>query len=140
MIGTYFVQALNVVPLAWWAAIPIGLLATGILAINNLRDIKTDVKAGKRTLAVRFGQQGARREYYVLILITYLIPLIIWALGLAHFWVMLTWLSLPLVWPLVQIVRTQEGRVLNKVLGGTGRAELIFSLLFAAGLILGTIV
>ena len=139
VVGTYYVQALAVTPLAWWVAIPIGLLATGILAINNLRDLPTDHKVGKRTLAVRFGQQAARREYFVLLIITYLVPPLIWLLGLANFWVMLTWLSLPLAWPLVQIVRFQEGRVLNKVLGGTGRLELVYSLLLALGLVLGSL-
>lgn len=139
VVGTYYVQALNTTALAWWVAIPIGMLAVGILAVNNLRDLPTDRKVGKRTIAVRVGQQGARMEYYILIAVTYAVPLVIWLLGLATPFVLLSWLSFPLAWPLIQIVRTQEGRVLNKVLAGTGRLELVYSLLLAAGLILGTL-
>jgi 1,4-dihydroxy-2-naphthoate octaprenyltransferase len=139
VVGTYYVQANTVTALAWWVAIPIGMLASGILAINNLRDLPTDRKVGKHTLAVRFGQAGARAEYFVLLAIAYLVPLIIWAIGLASFWVLLTWLSFALAWPLIQIVRTQEGRILNKVLGGTGRLELVYSILLALGLVIGTV-
>ena len=58
--GTYYVQALTVSPAAIWTAVPIGLLATAILVVNNLRDIQTDRAAGKKTLAVRFGRRGAQ--------------------------------------------------------------------------------
>ena len=52
--------------LAWWAAIPVGALATAILVVNNVRDRATDARAGKRTLAVRFGRRGAIVEYAAL--------------------------------------------------------------------------
>jgi len=45
-----------------WAATPVGFLATAIIVVNNLRDRKTDVKANKRTMAVRFGATFARTE------------------------------------------------------------------------------
>ena len=61
--GTYFVQAGTLGALAWWGALPVGFLATAILVVNNLRDVKTDRIAGKKTLAVRFGESGARAEY-----------------------------------------------------------------------------
>src|SRR5262249_58572453 len=54
--GTAFVQIGAVPPLAWLAAVPVGAIATGVLVVNNVRDRETDVKAGKRTLAVRFGR------------------------------------------------------------------------------------
>jgi 1,4-dihydroxy-2-naphthoate octaprenyltransferase len=45
-----------------WAATPVGFLATAIIVVNNLRERKTDVKASKMTLAVRFGATFARKE------------------------------------------------------------------------------
>ncbi len=53
--GTVFVQAKGLSPLAWWSAVPMGLLVVNILVVNNLRDIETDRTAGKKTLSVRLG-------------------------------------------------------------------------------------
>lgn len=61
--GTAYVQAERVSSDAWWASVPVGLLAVAILVANNLRDIPTDAAAGKRTLAVRLGQRRTRLLY-----------------------------------------------------------------------------
>ncbi len=137
--GTYFVQAGTVGAVAWWAALPVGFLATAILVVNNLRDIKTDRVVGKRTIAVRLGANGARAEYALLIILSYLVPPAMWAVGVAGPWTLLAWLSAPLAWPLWQTLTQQEGRVLNKVLAGTARLELVYGLLFAVGLVLSSL-
>jgi 1,4-dihydroxy-2-naphthoate octaprenyltransferase len=119
------------------ASVPVGLLVTGILAVNNYRDIDTDRRAGKRTLAVRMGRRGARIEYVAVLVLAYLVPPLLW-LGF-HFspWVLLPWVTAPLA---VQLVRTlnraTDGPTLNKTLAGTARLGLLFSLLFAAGILL----
>ncbi len=69
--GTAYVQLAAVPGLAVWAAVPVGALATAILVVNNLRDRATDVRAGKRTLAVRLGRTGALVEYAVLLAASY---------------------------------------------------------------------
>ncbi|MCB0255581.1 MAG: 1,4-dihydroxy-2-naphthoate polyprenyltransferase, partial [Anaerolineae bacterium] len=74
VVGTYYVQALTVTPAVWIAAIAPGTLITAILVVNNLRDIDTDARANKRTLAVRLGRAGARGEYTLLLLLAYLTP------------------------------------------------------------------
>jgi 1,4-dihydroxy-2-naphthoate octaprenyltransferase len=132
--GTFYVQALTLAPAVWWAAVPIGLLATAILVVNNLRDIETDRKAGKRTLAVRLGRNGVIAEYGLLVVASYLVPLAMIVLGLASPWVMLPWLSLPLAIGLWKRVRILEGKPLNQVLADTARLELVFGVLFAVGL------
>jgi 1,4-dihydroxy-2-naphthoate octaprenyltransferase len=136
--GTYEVQARAVDVVAWWAAVPIGLLAVAIIVVNNLRDIVTDRAAGKRTLAVRFGERATQWEYLTLIAIAYAVPPVIWITGVAvSAWVLLPLLSLPLVPSLVRRVRRERGRALNGVLAGTARLELVYGLLFALGLALG---
>ncbi len=134
--GTYYVQAGNVSTLAWWGAIAVGLLGTAIIVVNNLRDIDTDRKVGKKTLAVRLGAKATQSEYFALLAGAYLVPPVIWALNLAGGWVMLSWLSLPLAWQMIRQIQLQKGRALIPVLAGTARLEMVYSLLFALGLAL----
>jgi 1,4-dihydroxy-2-naphthoate octaprenyltransferase len=138
--GTYYVQAGTVSAAAYWAAGPVGLLATAILVVNNLRDIATDRAAGKKTLAVRWGVTGAQVEYLVLVGLAYLLPPVMWLAGVSTFWVLLAWLSLPLAWKLIQSIHQDTGQSLNKALAGTARLELIYGLLFSAGLIVARFV
>ncbi len=134
--GTYYVQAGTVSPAAYWAAGPMGLLATAILVVNNLRDIDTDRAAGKKTLAVRLGARGAQVEYLLLLAGAYAVPLLMRVTGISTLWTLLAWFSLPLVWPLTRLVFRETGRPLNKALAGTARLELVYGLLFSVGLII----
>ena len=134
--GTYFVQTLRLTGTALGVAVPVGMLVTAILVVNNLRDLETDRRAGKRTLAVRFGRAGTQVEYYMLIAIAYLAPPILWLVGGLGPWVMLTWLTLPIAARLVGQIRNDTGRALNKTLAGTAQLELFFSALLAVGIVL----
>lgn len=134
--GTAYVQVGQVPPLAWAAAVPVGALATAILVVNNLRDRETDVRAGKRTLAVRFGRGGAIAEYVVLILASYAVPVALWVSGRSA-WVLLPALTLPWGARLVAQVARREGRPLNDTLASTAQLLLVFGLLFAAGIVRG---
>lgn len=134
--GTYYVQSLTVSTLCMWASIPIGLLATAILVVNNLRDRETDALANKRTLAVRLGATGARLEYLFLVMGAYgalLIPVA--GMGLSPGW-LLPWLSLPLAAKEARAIFTLDGAHLNPHLGGAARLELLFGLLLAVGVCL----
>lgn len=138
--GTYFVQIGSVSPAAWWMSVPVGLIITAILVVNNLRDIENDRKGNKRTLAVRLGVQGTRIEYLLCLVGAYLvIPLAAW-LGLVPWLALLTWLSLPLAIKTARTVFTQSGRPLNAALAGTGQLALLFSVLFGVGLIVGSLI
>jgi 1,4-dihydroxy-2-naphthoate octaprenyltransferase len=132
--GTYFVQALSVSPLALIASIPIGALATAILVVNNLRDIETDARAGKHTLAVRIGDGPTRSYYLMLLVVAYAVPLLLLWRGLADAWVLLPWLSLPLAIQLARRMRHERGLALNGCLVRTAHLEVVFGLLFALGL------
>lgn len=134
--GTAYVQTGELTPLALTASVPIGCLATAILVVNNLRDIDTDRRVGKRTLAVRLGVSGTRVEYGVLVAAAYLALPIGWVTGVFGGWWWLPWLSLPLAVGLARRVRTTIGPALNPLLGATARLELIVAGLLAAGLLL----
>ncbi len=132
--GTYFAQTLTMTTTAFLAAIPVGLLAVALLAVNNTRDAETDIEAGKRTLVVRFGTGFGKAEYVVAILVSALVPLLLWATGRATVWVLLPLASLPLAVPPARLVLQQRGAILNQALAGTARLQLVFGALFAIGL------
>jgi 1,4-dihydroxy-2-naphthoate octaprenyltransferase len=135
--GTYYVQAGEVSPAAWWASVPVGAIGTGLLVVNNLRDASTDVKANKRTLVVRWGTGAGKAEYVLLLVAAYLTPLFLWGLGLKGPWVLLPLVSAPLAVPPLKLVLGAQGAALNPALGGTARLQAVFGLLFAVGLYLG---
>jgi 1,4-dihydroxy-2-naphthoate octaprenyltransferase len=132
--GTAYVQVGAVPALAWWAAVPVGALATAILVVNNLRDRETDARAGKRTLAVRLGRRGAIAEYGLLIAAAYAVPLGVFATGLASAWALLPLATLPFGLLLVRRVARLIGRPLNRTLAATAQLLLVHGLLWAAGL------
>jgi 1,4-dihydroxy-2-naphthoate polyprenyltransferase len=135
--GTYYVQAGALSALVISAAIPMGLLASGILTVNNVRDYATDRVTGKKTLAVKLGLSAGRFEYVAFIVLVYAAPVLIWLSGLASPWVLLTWLSIPLAVRLVNSIYHDTGPTLNASLARTGQLELIYALIFSLGLILG---
>lgn len=136
--GTYYIQAGG---LSWFVlavSFPPGLLITAIMVINNLRDIDTDRKAGKCTLAVMLGRSATVMEYRLLLLFSYLIPVVLWGMGLKTWYILLPVLSLPLALTLWQDVERCVGSELNTTLAKTAKLSLMFSLAFAVGLIVGT--
>ncbi|MFZ5819989.1 MAG: 1,4-dihydroxy-2-naphthoate polyprenyltransferase [Chloroflexota bacterium] len=134
--GTYYVQAGSVSPQAWWMSLPIGWLIVDILVVNNLRDIAADRAAGKRTLAVRWGERGARLEYTILLAASYLVLPLLAAFRILPWGSLLAWLSLPLAWRTLRAVLKQQGCPLNAALAGTGQTTLLYSILFFIGLAL----
>ncbi|MFC1974828.1 1,4-dihydroxy-2-naphthoate polyprenyltransferase [Chloroflexota bacterium] len=135
--GTYYVQAGTVSVAAVWTAVPMGLLTTAILVVNNLRDIDTDRAVGKRTLAVRFGVKGTQVEYLLLLVGSYAVPPLMWLVGGASPWVMLTWSSIPLAVSLWRQILRAKGRALNAALARTARLGLVYGVLFSVGLVVG---
>jgi 1,4-dihydroxy-2-naphthoate octaprenyltransferase len=135
--GTYYVQALRLTPFAVAASLPPGLLITAILVVNNLRDIETDAKVGKRTLAVRLGPRGTLAEYAALMAGAYLLLPMLWLSGWADGWVILPFLTLPMTVPLLRTLAKEyrDGPAMNRALAGTARYTLVFCLLFAIGIV-----
>jgi 1,4-dihydroxy-2-naphthoate polyprenyltransferase len=135
--GSYFVQVERLDWLPFGLSVPVGFLATAILVVNNVRDIETDRRAGKRTLAVRIGRERARRLYGALVFGSYLaLPIALLVTG-GPAWGLLALASLPLASrPLRSVGTRTDGPALNASLAQTGAVLAAFSLLLAAGLLL----
>jgi len=135
--GSAYLQSGHVSALALATSVPVGLLVTNILVINNLRDVETDRIAGKHTLAVILGANQVRLQYAGFSLVAYLVPPLLWRLDGASPFVLLSWLTLPLSVRLVRIVMAgTSGRPLNRVLKATGELHLLYGILLALGLLL----
>ena len=132
--GSYFVQVQALPWQAFVCAVPVGLLASAILVVNNLRDIESDRRAGKRTLAVRLGRERTRALYCAMLVGAFLFGPIGWLACSFGPWVMLSWLSLPLAFKVAAVVRgSVDGPSLNRALAQTGALQLIFCILLSAG-------
>jgi 1,4-dihydroxy-2-naphthoate polyprenyltransferase len=144
VVGTAELQSGRVALLYVIAAVPVGMLTTAILVVNNLRDTTTDRAAGKRTLVVTFGEGFARAEYVVCLGAAWVVAVGLVAARAAGAsagagpTALLPVLAIPMAGPLLRIVFAQgDPRRLNPVLRGTARLTLVFAVLFAAGLALG---
>jgi 1,4-dihydroxy-2-naphthoate octaprenyltransferase len=138
--GSYYVQLEELDWLPFGLSVSVGCLATAILVVNNVRDIDTDRRAGKNTLAVRLGRDRTRRLYLGLIAVAYLaLPLTLLAADdvlPARWWAILGFLSLPLAIPAARPVLTRvDGPSLNQALAKTGALLAAFSVLTSAGLV-----
>ena len=135
--GSYFVQVQHLPWQAFVCAVPVGLLASAILVVNNVRDLETDRRAGKRTLAVRLGRARTRTLYAAMVLARVrdgaaavgvrldervaAAALAGAAAGAARW---------------CEVVRSRtDGPALNGALAGTGALQLLFCLLFSAGIL-----
>lgn len=134
VVGTHHLQGAAPEPALAWCSLAVASLAAAIIVVNNLRDIPTDTKAGKRTVATMLGESGTRAEYTMLIAAAYasLIPLALYTTP----WACLAALSLPLALSELRAIATRTGRELNGSLVGTARLHLVFGALLTAGLLL----
>lgn len=135
--GTYYLMAGCITPMVFISSVPVGLMVTAIIVINNLRDIETDAKAGKKTLAVILGHWRTKVEYVFLILLSFLIPCLMFA---SSRWSWPILLPLAVFWKSYSAFKTvfeQDGEVLNIALADTAKLSLMFSTLFAIGIMAG---
>lgn len=132
VLGTTYTQADRLSWPALCAAIGIGALACALLFINNLRDIASDAKSGKRTLAVRLGEEKSRMCYLLLIGVAFLMVLLLLP---GHPWAWLVFGVLPLcLRPVRDVLAGASGKALVPVLRQTGKLELGYGLLLGLAL------
>ena len=135
--GTFYVQALALTPAAVVAGLGPGLLSVAILAVNNTRDVSEDRAAGKRTLVVRLGRRFGVGLYAACAVGAALVPVALVAMTGRHWPVLGAVLVLPLLLGHARtLARTDDPAVLNPLLGATGRALLLWAVLFSTGWLL----
>jgi 1,4-dihydroxy-2-naphthoate octaprenyltransferase len=131
-VGTFYVQTERITLDSLLASIPMGTFACALLAINNIRDRALDEPAGKRTLAVRFGDRNSRIFFATLIALGYLA-----VAAMQNPWLLLTLLSAPMAVALIRgVFAGAQGKDLIPFLAKTGKLQLQFSILFSIALVL----
>jgi len=134
VVGTTYVSSGHIPPLAYLASVPVGLLTVALLVINNLRDIPTDLKSSKRTLAVKIGDANTRRLYLALIIVSFalLIPI-----AVARPVALIALIAAIVARRPWQLVRNgTSGRDLIPALAVTGALMMSFGVLLAVGIVL----
>lgn len=135
--GVYYLQTGEYTTAACILGLQIGLLATVLIAINNFRDIEQDIKANKRTLAVRFGARFARFEIAMLILVSYALQTY-WFYQGKIFAALLPLLFLPLGLKIIyQVAKNAPSPIFNKYLGQSALLHVGFGVILSVGLYLG---
>jgi len=132
--GTYYLQTLDMNLSVILAGLSPGLISTALLSVNNLRDIHTEKKAGKKTLAVRFGPLFVRTEYLISILLACAMPIILIVINPNHPYSLTTILVILFALPTIKNVLFDEiSSELNNALTNTGKILLVYSLVFSLG-------
>lgn len=132
--GTAYVEAGRVPAQAWWASLPVGLLAVAILLVNNLRDLPTDRLAGRRTLAVRAGDSATRLLFAGAVVAAVLVPVAAAAGGALPRMAIIVVAATPFLGGLLRTAARATGRELVPVLVATARLHLVVGLLLTVGL------
>jgi 1,4-dihydroxy-2-naphthoate polyprenyltransferase len=133
-VGSAYVQLERVPGAAWWGSLVVGLFACAILLANNIRDVPTDVVAGKRTLAVRVGAPAARRLFVACYASSFGAVV---AIAITQPWALLALAALPLALTPVRLVLTRtDPPSLVAALVATSRLELVVAVLLGVGLCL----
>lgn len=136
--GTYYVQGLSWSADAFLIGAGVGALNTALIVVNNLRDIETDARAGKRTLAVRIGRTLTKLEYLLMLMISLLVPLVGWMVLSWPVAVLCSLLVIPLsVSPAKKVIVHVEARDLLPALAETAQLVGVYGLALAAGFALG---
>lgn len=139
VMASYYIQA-SMLPLyVVIASVPIGLLITAILVVNNYRDYNSDLKAGKKTLAVIMGKRLTRVYFIAIMLVAYGTTVLFFIAYKINQWYLslIPLISLPISIYIIKLMyKIDSGPGLNNVLASTARLSLIFSLLFSIGILI----
>ncbi|MCA0390039.1 MAG: 1,4-dihydroxy-2-naphthoate polyprenyltransferase [Bacteroidetes bacterium] len=135
-VGTYFINTHTITSQAMISSIPVGALVTNILVVNNYRDVDQDKKAGKKTLAVLLGKNFALAEYFILLVSSFSVPLIMYLYYDLTYWVFLPYLTLPFAYKAILMLLSLKGSELNKALELSAKISALFGFLFSLGLCL----
>jgi len=139
--GAAFVQVEGWSAGAFLLSIPVGMLVTAILHVNNIRDMADDRANGKRTLANLLGRRAATVEYLLLTLGSYVVLFGSVVLGQVPWPALLALATLPAALRLSRLVRAGSGvGALDRLMVSTAKLHLRFSLFLVAGLLANVVV
>lgn len=135
--GTYYAHALSLSSAVYICSLIIGFLGVSLIVVNNARDIPTDTKANKKTMAVRMGVRSTKIYYAVIIALPYaLLPAFCWKLSWSP-WVLIPMISLPLaVKNIYQMFQAQVPQQYNNLLAGSAKLQMLFGILLAISIVL----
>ena len=140
VLGAFYLNTREIVPEIMLPALSIGLFSTGVLNLNNMRDVENDKNSGKITVAVLLGKKNSRRYHYALIAMGMAAAIVFIALAPTSIMKWLGILSVPLfIRDLVQIGQIKGAQQLDPFLKKLALSTLAFTLLFCAGLIVSTL-
>jgi len=135
--GTTYILLGYLVPLAWMGGLGAGALVTNILVVNNVRDIESDTRAGRKNIPVRWGRKAGEREYLLMMILAYAACVIPFAAGWARWTILLPLVTIPRAIQLVKRMRTLPASPLfNTLLADTAQLVLFYCLLFSLGVVL----
>ena len=135
--GSYFVQLEAIDWGTVGLSVSVGLLATAILVVNNVRDIDSDRRAGKMTLAVRLGRDRTRSLFRAFLALAFLSLVVTAVLDLDLIGSLAGLLAVPVALRADRSVQTRtDGPSLNRALADTGLALAVFAVAVSAGVIL----
>ncbi len=138
VVGTYF---LNTHRFDWEILLPasaIGLLSTGVLNLNNMRDMENDAKSGKRTLALTFGYNSSKAYHTILVISAMVFLVVFVALQYNNPWQFIFVISYPtMIKELIEINKITNKSLLDPYLKKLAFSTLILTLLFGMGIIFG---
>jgi len=135
--GTTYILLGHLVPLSWMGGLGAGALVTAILVVNNVRDIQSDSRAGRKNIPVRWGRKAGEIEYTLMMVIAYLVVCVTVLAGWSGAWILLPLISIPRAILLVrQIQSLPAGAGFNLLLANTAQLVLVYCGLFALGILL----
>lgn len=134
-VGTTYTQLGRLTGHSWLGAISVGLIATALLMVNNIRDLPTDRAAGKRTLAVRVGDRPARLIYVLMIVVAILGPV---SLGfVTNTWLFVVLLTFVVAFkPCAAVLTAQDRRDLIPALATTSLIQVVFAVLYSFAVVI----
>ena len=135
--GVFYLNAGNLPASVFLPALSIGFFSTGVLNLNNTRDIENDRSSGKITIPVRIGARNSRIYHTFLIAGGWVAAIFHTAMHFQSYWQLIYLITLPLfVMDLINIFRIQNDKALDPFLKRLALSTLAFTLLFCIGLLI----
>lgn len=139
--GTAYILLGHLVPLAWMGGLGAGALVTNILVVNNVRDIASDTRAGRKNIPVRWGRRAAEIEYLMMAILAFLVCVLAFAFGWAGWSILIPLAIIPRAAQLVKKITTLPASPLfNKLLADTAQLVLFYCVLFSLGIVLDKLI